>query len=74
VYPGVRPDPEEIKAIKDWPTPVDVKGLRKFRGLAAYLHKYSRNYAEMTVHLSRLLKRDVKWTWDADCQRYFDDI
>uniref|UniRef100_A0AAV1T7W3 Reverse transcriptase domain-containing protein n=1 Tax=Peronospora matthiolae TaxID=2874970 RepID=A0AAV1T7W3_9STRA len=27
---GVRPDPEKIKAITDWPVPVDVKGLRKF--------------------------------------------
>uniref|UniRef100_A0AAV1U4G3 Reverse transcriptase domain-containing protein n=1 Tax=Peronospora matthiolae TaxID=2874970 RepID=A0AAV1U4G3_9STRA len=35
---GVRPDPEKIKAITDCPVPVDVKGLRKFLGLAAYLH------------------------------------
>uniref|UniRef100_A0AAV1V9H9 Reverse transcriptase domain-containing protein n=1 Tax=Peronospora matthiolae TaxID=2874970 RepID=A0AAV1V9H9_9STRA len=54
---GVRPDPEKIKAISDWPVPVDVKGLRKFLGLAAHLHKYSRNYAEMTVHLPLLLKK-----------------
>ena len=52
-----RPGPEKIKAITDWPVPTDVKGLRKFLGLAAYLRKYSRSYAEMTVHLSRLLKR-----------------
>uniref|UniRef100_A0AAV1V582 Reverse transcriptase domain-containing protein n=1 Tax=Peronospora matthiolae TaxID=2874970 RepID=A0AAV1V582_9STRA len=32
---GLRPDPEKIKAISDWPLPVDVKGLRKFLGLAA---------------------------------------
>ena len=49
---GVLPDPKKIKEITDWPFPVDVKGLRKFLGLAAYLHKYSRNYAEKTVHLS----------------------
>ena len=27
---GVRPDPEKIKAITEWPVPTDVKGLRKF--------------------------------------------
>ena len=47
----------KIKAITDWIVPVDVKGLRKLLGLAAYLHKYSRNYAEMTVHVSCLLKK-----------------
>uniref|UniRef100_A0AAV1TR62 Reverse transcriptase domain-containing protein n=1 Tax=Peronospora matthiolae TaxID=2874970 RepID=A0AAV1TR62_9STRA len=60
---GVRPDPEKIKSISDWPVPADVKGLRKFLGLAACLHKYSRNYAEMTVHLSRLLKKNERWSW-----------
>ena len=54
--------------------PVDVKGLRKFLGLVAYLHKYSRNYAEMTVHLSRLSKKNEKWSWNADCQRSFERI
>ena len=71
---GVRPDPEKIKAITNWPVPVDVKGLRKFLGLAAYLHKYSRNYAEMTVNLSFLLEENVKWSWNADCQRFFEGI
>uniref|UniRef100_A0AAV1U276 Reverse transcriptase n=1 Tax=Peronospora matthiolae TaxID=2874970 RepID=A0AAV1U276_9STRA len=54
---GERPYPEKIKAISDWLVPVDVKGLRKFLGLAAYLHKYSRNYAKMAVHHSRLFKK-----------------
>uniref|UniRef100_A0AAV1UF44 Reverse transcriptase domain-containing protein n=1 Tax=Peronospora matthiolae TaxID=2874970 RepID=A0AAV1UF44_9STRA len=57
---GVCPDPEKIKAISDRPVPVDVKGLLKFLGLAAYLHKHSRNYTEMTVHLSSVKeKREV---------------
>uniref|UniRef100_A0AAV1UH48 Reverse transcriptase domain-containing protein n=2 Tax=Peronospora matthiolae TaxID=2874970 RepID=A0AAV1UH48_9STRA len=59
---GVRPDPENIKAISDWPVPVDVKGLRKFLGLAAYFHIYLRNYAETTLHLSRLLKKNERWS------------
>ena len=54
--------------------PVGVKGLRKFRGLAAYLHKNSRYYAEMIVHLSRLFKKNEKWSWNADCQRSFEGI
>ena len=71
---GVRPDPEKIKVITDWPVPTDIKGLRKFLGLAEYLNKYSHNYAELTVHRSRLLKKNEKWTWSADCQRSFEGI
>ena len=28
----------------------------------------------MTVHLSRLLKKNEKWAWSADCQRSFKGI
>ena len=63
---GVRPDPEKIKAITEWPVPTDIKGLRKLLGLAAYLRKCSHNYAEMTVHLSRLMKKNDKREWSAD--------
>ena len=70
----VRPDSLKTKSITNWPVPTDVKGLRKFLGLVAYLHKYSRNYADMTVHLSRLLKKNEKWSCSADCQRSFEGI
>ena len=71
---SAHPDPEKIKAITDWPVPADVKILRKFLVLLAYLQKYSRNYAEMTVHLSCLLNKNQKWSWNADYQRCFEHI
>ena len=44
---GVRADPEKIKAIVEWPVPEGVKDLRKWLGIANYLHKYTKNYAAM---------------------------
>ena len=71
---GVRPDPEKIRAISEWPTPKNVKDLRKFLGLATYLHKYARNFAGLALPLSRLLKKDVEWEWTAETQQSFDAI
>ncbi|KAF1313194.1 reverse transcriptase, partial [Globisporangium splendens] len=68
---GVRPDPEKIKAINDWPAPTSQKDLRKFLGLATYLHKYSQNYAGIIRPLSSLLKKDVDWKWSDECQDAF---
>ena len=56
---GVRLNPEKIKAIIDWAVPIDIKVILKFLGLEVYLHKYSHSYAEMNVHLSRLLKKTI---------------
>ncbi|KAG2921567.1 hypothetical protein PC117_g16169 [Phytophthora cactorum] len=34
---GVRPDPEKVRVIREWPTLSNVKELRQFLGLATYL-------------------------------------
>uniref|UniRef100_A0AAV1T8D4 Reverse transcriptase domain-containing protein n=1 Tax=Peronospora matthiolae TaxID=2874970 RepID=A0AAV1T8D4_9STRA len=60
---GLRADPAKVKAIVDWPVPKNQKDLRKWLGLANYLHKYSANYADMARPLSNLLKKDVGWCW-----------
>ncbi|CAI5701232.1 unnamed protein product [Peronospora effusa] len=63
---GVRADTETIKAIKKWAVPRHVKDLRQFLGLANYLHKYSKNYAEQTKPFSDLSKKDTEWTWSKE--------
>ena len=55
----VLPDPENIKAITG---AYRYQGTSKFFGLEAYLQ----NYADMTVYLSRLLKKNEKWVWSTD--------
>jgi hypothetical protein len=68
---GVRPDPEKIKTINEWPTPQNVKNLRQFLGLATYLYKYSKNYAGIVHPLSQLLKKDQEWQWTEECRNAF---
>ena len=71
---GVRPDPEKVKAISEWPVPQNVKQLRQFLGLANYMHKYSRNYAALARPLTQLLRDDLPWQWLASQQDVFDAI
>ena len=65
---GVRPDPEKIRAIKDWPTPMNAKELRQFLGMATYLHKYSRGFAQRALPLTALLKKEAEWRWNDEEQ------
>uniref|UniRef100_H3H512 RNA-directed DNA polymerase n=1 Tax=Phytophthora ramorum TaxID=164328 RepID=H3H512_PHYRM len=71
---GLRADPSKVKAIVDWPVPKNQKDLRKWLGLANYLHKYSDNYADMARPLSNLLKKDVEWAWDTEHQVAFEAV
>ena len=60
---GVRADPEKVKAVADWPQPRSVADLRKWLGLANYLHRFSQNYAELAQPLTNLLRKDVPFEW-----------
>ncbi|GMF40065.1 unnamed protein product [Phytophthora fragariaefolia] len=71
---GVRADPEKVCAIAQWPVPVSQKDLRKWLGLANYLHKYSANYADMARPLTNLLKKDAVWSWTSEAQQAFEAI
>ena len=48
----------------DWKIPKNQKELRKWLGLANYLHKYSEIYADMARPLTDILKKDIDWRWD----------
>ncbi|KAG2885801.1 hypothetical protein PC117_g25512 [Phytophthora cactorum] len=71
---GVRPDPEMVRVISEWPTLSNVKELRQFLGLATYLCKYVENYAGKIRPLSQLLKKEAEWKWTAECQLAFDAV
>ena len=70
----LRADPAKVKSIVDWLVPLNQKDLRKWLGLANYLHKYSANYADMERPLTKLLKKDAVWCWDAVHARAFQAI
>ncbi|KAG6585071.1 reverse transcriptase [Phytophthora cinnamomi] len=71
---GVRPDPEKVRVINEWPTPSNVKERRQFLGLATCLCKYVEDYAGKIRPLSQLLKKEAVWNWTTDCQKAFDAV
>jgi hypothetical protein len=54
---GIRPDPEKINAVLNWPQPTDVKQLQQFLGLANYFRKFIQDYATVAGPLSDLMKK-----------------
>jgi hypothetical protein len=56
----VKPDPEKIRAIKEYPLPKTVKELRSFLGLINYCREFVPRFAEIAGYLSDLLKGETK--------------
>ncbi|KAK3721639.1 hypothetical protein QZH41_003661 [Actinostola sp. cb2023] len=57
---GIAPNPDKIAAVKDFPVPKNVKGVRSFLGLANYYRRFVRNFAKIAVPLNALTRKDKK--------------
>ena len=48
---GVKPNPEKVSAVQDWPEPTTVTELRSFLGFTSYFRKFIKNYSSIAVPL-----------------------
>ena len=71
---GIRPDNDKYKAIKEFPTPKNIKDLRSFLGLANQLAAFVPDLAHMSAGLRPLLKKDNAWVWEKEHEEEFSKI
>ncbi|CAH8601572.1 unnamed protein product [Schistosoma rodhaini] len=71
---GRRPDPDNINAIKNMPTPTDVTTLRSFLGMIGYYSMFVPQMYKLRHPLNQLLMANAKWHWTKECQYSFDEI
>lgn len=73
--PGsVRPDPEKIRAVMDFPTPRNQKNVRQFLGLSGFYRRFILKYSHVGKPLFNLLKKDQKFEWSNECQEAFETL
>ncbi|CAH8507909.1 unnamed protein product [Schistosoma rodhaini] len=71
---GRRPDPDNINAIKNMPTPTDVTTLRSFLGMIGYYSMFVPQMYKLRHPLNQLLMANAKWHWTKECQYSFNEI
>jgi hypothetical protein len=71
---NVRPDPEKIEAIKNFPVPRKVKQIQRFLCMCGFYRSYIKNFSIIAKPLSLLLKKDVPFIWTSKEQKAFDRL
>ena len=74
VLGNVTPVEAKIKCIVEYPIPENRKGLMSFLGMAGYYRKFCKNFSDIAVPLTELLKKVKKYHWTSNCQHGFDNI
>lgn len=54
---GVRPNPDKIKVIREWPLPKSEKELRGFLGVLGYYRKFIKDFALIAKPLTNCLRK-----------------
>lgn len=67
-------DPQKIKAVKEFPRPVDLKSLRAFLGLSSYYCQFVPRFSAAAQPLYSLTKKDVLFSWTHECEAAFQHL
>jgi hypothetical protein len=71
---GVHVDQAYVKAVDEFPPPMDVKSLQRFLGLANFYHSFVRDYATIAAPLYSLLSLGIDFIWSNECAMAFNSL
>lgn len=86
---GIEVDSEKTSALTTWPTPKNLKELRRFLGFAGFYRRFVKDYSKLAEPLHTLLRGEktkkgkkkkpqkpkaMPWTWGASQQSAFEAL
>ena len=71
---GIGTDPDKVSAILELPAPVNIRGLRRFLGVASWYRRFVPSFSQIAAPLNHLLKKGVKWTWSLEQEDAFQRL
>uniref|UniRef100_A0A8C5MC00 Gypsy retrotransposon integrase-like protein 1 n=1 Tax=Leptobrachium leishanense TaxID=445787 RepID=A0A8C5MC00_9ANUR len=75
ISPGnIKMDPEKVKAIESWPTPVTRKETQRFIGFANFYRKFIRSFSRVIRPLTKLTCTTKPFKWTEEATKAFRDL
>ena len=68
---GVRPDPNNIAKVANWPRPENPRQVKQFVATGSYYRRFIKDFAKIAQPLTQLTRKDVKFNWSDDCEKAF---
>jgi hypothetical protein len=71
---GIRPLKRLVEAVQRYDAPKDVVELKRFVHLAGYYRRFVKGFGTVAAPMTKLLRKNVAWTWGEAQQRAFDEL
>lgn len=69
---GLKPDPNKIKSVQEFPIPKCPKDIKSFLGLISYYRRFIPEFSKLSKPLTSLLKKDTSFIWTNEQQLAFE--
>jgi len=69
---SIAPDDKKFDVIRNYPVPHDADSARRFVAFCNYYHRFIKNFADYSRHITRLCKKNVPFEWSSECQNAFE--
>ncbi|XP_047320621.1 uncharacterized mitochondrial protein AtMg00860-like [Impatiens glandulifera] len=71
---GIEVDPSKVEAVKEWATPKTMTEVRSFIGLTGYYRRFIKGFSKISLHLTILTRKDLKFIWSEKCEASFNEF
>ena len=71
---GISINPKKLTVVQNYPVPKNTKQVRQFLGFVNFYRKFIPKYSIIAHPLNVLLRRDVAFKWNPQCQEAFDRL
>ena len=71
---GITCDPSKVDSIIHWPTPTNKSEVRSILGLLGYYRKFIPEFAAKASPLTKLTRKNAKFSWTTECQQAFQEL
>lgn len=71
---GLTTDPEKVDSVVTFPSPINVKQLRTFLGMAGWYRRFVSDFSTIVAPLTKLLKKRISWSWTDEQENSFQKL
>ena len=66
-------DPDNVKAMIEWPTSINIRDLQGFLRLTGYYSRFVAGYARIALPLTKQMKKD-RFGWNLEAEQAFQKL
>ena len=71
---GIAPNPDKVRAVREFQIPTNARAVREFLGIAGYYRRFVPNFAKVAGPLHALTRQQVPFVWTPKCQEAFEKL